>query len=134
LAGAQLAINDLVAAYEAGADLAPAYREYKKVAVSPTKLSDIVESAKPDLNKADVEAEVKRKLVPVVETAEQYIRALEALVYSAPVALTEEQKKALQKPMEGWRSILRHARGIHAEMTGRGMSAEVAPDALKEAA
>jgi len=102
--------------------------------VSPRKLSDIVESAKPESDKANIEAEVKKKLVPVVESAEQYIRALEALVYSAPVALTEEQKKALQKPMEGWRSILRHARGIHAEMTGRGMSAEVAPDALKEAA
>jgi len=134
LAGAQLAINDLVAAYEAGADLAPAYQQYKRVAVSPRKLSDIVESAKPESDKANIEAEVKKKLVPVVESAEQYIRALEALVYSAPVALTEEQKKALQKPMEGWRSILRHARGIHAEMTGRGMSAEVAPDALKEAA
>ena len=68
LAGAQLAINDLIAAYEAGVDMAPAYQQYKKVAVSPTKLSDYVESAKRDSNKADVDAEVKRKLVPVVES------------------------------------------------------------------
>jgi hypothetical protein len=133
LAGAQLAINDLIAAYEAGADLAPAYQQYKKVAVSPTKLSDIVESAKPASNKADVNVEVKRKLVPVVETAERYIRALEALAYSPSVA-TEEQKKALQKPKEGWRAILRHARGVHVEMTGKGVSTEVAPVELKEAA
>jgi len=133
LAGAQLAINDLIAAYEAGADLAPAYQQYKKVAVSPTKLSDIVESAKPESNKADVDTEVKKRLVPVVETAERYIRALEALVYSLSV-VTGEQKKALQKPKERWRAILRHARGIHVEMTGKGVSAGDAPAVLKEVA
>jgi hypothetical protein len=68
-----------------------------------------------------------------VETAERYIRALEALAYSPSVA-TEEQKKALQKPKEGWRAILRHARGVHVEMTGKGVSTEVAPVELKEAA
>jgi uncharacterized phage-associated protein len=134
LAGAQLAINDLIAAYEAGVDMAPAYQQYKKVAVSPAKLSDIVESAKPESNKADVDAEVKKKLVPVVETAERYIRALEALVYSSSVNLTEEQKKTFQKPKEAWRAILRHARGVHMQMTGKGVPIEVAPDAVKEAA
>jgi hypothetical protein len=134
LAEAQIAINDLIAAYEAGVDLAPAYQMYKKVAVSPTKLSDIVESAKPDSSNADVDAEVKKRLVPVVETAERYIRSLEALVHSSPVTLNEEQKKALQKPKEGWRAILRHARGIHVENTGKGVSMEAMPTALKEVA
>ena len=134
LAESQIEINDFVAAYEAGADLAPAYQRYKKVAVSPTKLSAIFEAAKPDSNKADVDAEVKKKLVPVVETAERYIRALETLVYSPSVTLTGDQKKALQKPTEGWRSILRYARGVHVEMTGKGVPIEVASDALKEAA
>jgi len=134
LAEAQLAVNDLITAYEEGVDMAPTYQQYKKVAVSPTKLVDIVESSKPDSNKADVDAEVKKKLVPVVETAERYIRALEALVHSPSVALTEEQKKALKKPVEEWRTILRYARGIHVEMTGKGVPIEVAPDALKEAA
>ena len=133
MAEAQLAINDMIAAYDAGADMAPAYKQYKKVAVSPAKLSDIVESAKPESNKADVNAEVKKKLVPVVEKAERYIRALEALVYSPSVA-TVEQKKALQMPKEEWRVFLRYARGVHVEMIGKGVSAEDVPVELKEAA
>jgi hypothetical protein len=132
LAGAQIAINDFITAYEAGTDMAPAYREYKKVAVSPTKLDDIVATTS-DSTKADVDVEVKKRIVPVVETAERYIRALEALVY-APSIATEEQKNALRKPMEEWRAILRHARGVHVEMTGKGVSAEDVPVALKEAA
>jgi hypothetical protein len=36
--------------------------------------------------------------------------------------------------MEEWRAILRHARGVHMEMTGKGVPIEVAPDALKDAA
>jgi hypothetical protein len=80
-----------------------------------------------------VNAEVKKKLVPVVETAERYIRALEALVY-APSVATVEQKKALQKPKEEWRVFLRHARGVHVEMIGKGVSAEDVPVELKEAA
>lgn len=134
LADAQLAINDLISAYEAGADLAPAYQQYKKVAVSPGKLSAILDAANGDYSKEDIEAEVKRKLVPVVETAERYIRALEALVHSASVALTPEQGKSLQKPMEEWRGILRFARGVEAERTGKGMPTEAAPAVLKEAA
>jgi len=132
LADAQLAINDLITAYEAGADLAPAYERYKKVAVSPKKLDDIVASTS-DSTKADVAVVVKKKLVTVVETAERYIRALEAQVPSPSVA-TVEQKKALQKPKEEWRAILRYARGVHVEMTGKGVSAEDAPVVLKEAA
>jgi hypothetical protein len=133
LAGAQLAINDMIAAYEAGVDVEPAYRQYKKVAVSSAKLDDIV-AATSDSTKTDTKAEVKRNLVPVVETAERYIRALEALVHSPSVALKEEQRKALQKPMEGWRSVLRYARGVQAERTGRSASMETAPAVLKEAA
>ena len=60
--------------------------------------------------------------MPVVETAERYIRALEGLVHSSNVTLTEEQKKAVRKPIEEWRRILRYARGIHVEMTGKGVS------------
>jgi hypothetical protein len=134
LAGAQLAINDMIAAYEAGADLEPAYQQYKKVAVSPTKLSDIVESTKPESNKANTEAEVKKKLVPVVEAAERYIRALEALVHSPSAALTDDQRKSLQKPMWDWRSVLRYARGVHAKKTGKGVPVEDVPTVLKEVA
>ena len=50
------------------------------------------------------------------------------------VALTEEQKKALQKPTGEWRSILRYARGVHAETAGKGVSAVDAPIVLKEVA
>lgn len=134
MAEAQLAINDLIAAFEAGADLEPAYQQYKKVAVSPTKLNAMLEAATANSTKADVDAEVKKKLVPVVETAERYIRALEALVHSPSVTLTNEQREALQKPKEGWRSILRYARAMQAEQAGKGVSAENTPDALKEAA
>jgi len=134
LAGAQIAINDLIAAYEAGADLEPAYQQYKKVAVSPTKLAAMVEAATANSTVADVDAEVKKKLAPVVESAERYIRALESLVHSASVTLTTEQGKTLQKPMEGWRSILRYARGVEAVRKGKGVPVENAPDVLKEAA
>lgn len=134
LADAQLAINDFVAAYEAGVDLAPAYQQYKKVAVSPTKLVSMLDAATGDSTKADVETEVKRKLVPVVESAERYIRSLEALVYSQTFTLTEEQRRALQKPMEDWRSILRFARGVKAGQAGNGNSIEDTPVVLKEVA
>jgi hypothetical protein len=134
MADALLASNDFVTAYEAGADLEPAYQQYKKVAVSPTKLNAMLEAATSDSTKADVDAEVKKKLAPVVETAERYIRALEALVYSPSVTLTEEQRNALQKPMEAWRGILRYARGVQAERTGKGVSAEDAPVVLEEVA
>jgi hypothetical protein len=76
-------------------------------------------------------AAVRRKLVATVETAERYIRVLEALVHSQAVTLTEEQRKTLQKPMEDWRSILRYARGIQAERAGKTVSSETAPAALK---
>lgn len=85
-------------------------------------------------SKADVNAAVRRKLVPTVETAERYIRVLEALVHSQSLALTEEQRKTLQKPMEDWRSILRYARGVQAERAGKAVSTENAPAALKEVA
>ena len=52
------------------------------------------------------------KLVSIVEIGEQYIRALERIVYSPPVNLTKEQRSALQKPMEAWRKILRDVRGM----------------------
>jgi len=133
LAEAQLAINDLILAYEAGADMAPAYQQYKDVAVSPTKLDAIFEAAAPNY-KAEVDAEVKRRLVPMVETAERYIRLLESVVYSQAVTLTEEQRKLLQKPKEEWRSILRYTRGVKAERTGKGMSTEPAPAAVSVAA
>jgi hypothetical protein len=134
MAESQLAINDFVAAYEAGADLEPAYQQYKKLAVSPSKLNAMFEAATSGSTKADVDTEVKKKLVPVVETVERYIRALEALVHSPSVTLTEDQRKTLQKPLEGWRSILRYARGVQTERTGKGVSAEDAPVVLKEAA
>lgn len=101
--------------------------------MSPTKLNSMLEATGGSAE-ADIEAEVKRKLVPVVETAERYIRALEALVHSPSLGLTEEQRGALEKPKEEWRSILRFARGVHAERTGKGVPMEAAPALLKEAA
>jgi hypothetical protein len=85
----------------------------------------------PSMTKTDLGAAVRRKLVATVETAERYIRVLEALVHSQAVTLTEEQRKTLQKPMEDWRSILRYARGIQAERAGKTVSSETAPAALK---
>ncbi len=82
-------------------------------------------------SKADLGAEVRRKLVPTVETAERYIRVLEALVHSQAVTLTEEQRTTLQRPMEDWRSILRYARGVQAERAGKAVSSENAPAALE---
>jgi hypothetical protein len=73
-------------------------------------------------------------LTPVVEIAERYIRALERLLYSPGVTLSEDQKKTLQKPTSEWRSILRYARGQHAELTGKGVSEENLPIVLREAA
>lgn len=134
LAEAQLAINDVIAAYEAGADLEPAYRQYKNVAVSPEKLNVILEAANSESANADVDAEVKKKLVPVVETAERYIRALEALIHSPSVTLNEEQRKALQRPVQEWRSILRYARGVQAEQAGKGLPVEDVPMVLREVA
>ena len=132
LAEAQLAINDLIAAYEAGVELEPAYQSYKAVAVSPAKLNSILDVATGETPKVDVDAEVKRRLVPVVETAERYIRALEVVVHSEAVTITDEQRERLQKPMEEWRSILRYARGVQAERTSKGMSTEVKPAAMTE--
>jgi len=128
LADAQLAINDFVAAYEAGAELAPAYERYRKVAVSPNKLVSILDAATGGSSNADIEAEVKRKLVLVVEAAQRYIHALERFVP------TEELRGALKKPKEEWRSILRFGRGVHAERTGKGVPTEAAPVVLKEVA
>lgn len=88
-------------------------------------------ATKPNSNDVSEDAKVRRKLVPVVETAERYIRALEGLVHSSNVTLTEEQKKAVRKPIEEWRRILRYARGIQAEKTGKGVSVEAEPPTLK---
>ena len=85
----------------------------------------------PSMTKADLGAAVRRKLVATVETAERYIRVLEALVHSQAVTLTDEQRKTLQKPMEDWRSILRYARGVQAERAGKAVSSETAPAALQ---
>lgn len=134
LAGAQLAINDFISAYEAGVDMAPAYQQYKKAAVSPTKLVSILEAADGGSSKVVVEIEVKRKLVPVVETAERYINNLEKLVYSPSGSFTDEQMKPLQKLKEEWRCILRYVRGVKAEQQGNGIAIVDVPVVLKEAA
>lgn len=70
---------------------------------------------KPSAEETDIEAEVRRRLVPVVEAGEEYIRGLERIVYSATVALTDDQRYALRKPCEEWRKILRYVRGLKAE-------------------
>ena len=57
------------------------------------------------------------KLVSIVEIGEQYIRVLERIVFSATVALSENQRNALQKPLEAWRKVLRDVRGMKAEST-----------------
>lgn len=64
---------------------------------------------------SEIEAEVRRRLMSYIESGERYIRRLEAIVYSATVALTDEQRNTLRKPSEEWRKILRYVRGLKAE-------------------
>lgn len=64
----------------------------------------------PSAEENDIEAEVRRRLVPFVETAEKYIGALERRI-AHPVA-TKYEEYALRKRCEAWRERLRYARGL----------------------
>jgi hypothetical protein len=77
-----------------------------KAAVKKPKMKP----SKPSAEETDIEAEVKRRLVPFVEAAERYISALERRI-AYPVA-TKDGEYALRKRCEAWRERLRYARGL----------------------
>ena len=85
----------------------------RKIAAHRGKASSNKAKMKPSKTSAeetDIEAEVRRRLVPFVEAAEMYISALERRI-AYPVA-TKDEEYALRKRCEAWRERLRYARGL----------------------